>query len=422
MSHYRDPFENKPDSLTRSKLPRLSIGERDRRWAAVRSAMKREEIECLLVHGDSGKWDQKFSNIHYLSQIGGNGEDGWLAFPVRDEPSAFIFSGGSMLKMWGERQDWVSDLRTVPGNHWSGALTIYLKEAGLSKAKLGVVGLSGYQESEGTVSYTTLTKLKEQLPEAEFCDASYLLENLRLFKSEEEIRFIEKAAEIGDHAAKIMRELAKPGVSEIIVYARILEALIEAGSEQPITFFWDAGPVVSHAQRYPGRVVLEKGDVILTEISPRFYGYWAHCQISAAVGGPTPEYRELFEVAYASYMNTLNILRPGIKIRDLAAAFEAPIKEAGMTSLHPYAHGTGGRGTEFPVIFTPASRAKMTPEGLVGFEKVMDMEIGEGMVLAFEPHVTKDMVHGLHIGDTVLVTEHGSRRLSRLDLRDWLTM
>jgi Xaa-Pro aminopeptidase len=216
-----------------------------------------------------------------------------------------------------------------------------------------------------------------------------------------------------------MRELAKPGVPEITIFSKTLEALIEAGSEQPITFFWDAGPEVNHAQRFPGRAILEKGDVIVTEISPRFCGYWAHFQAPVAVGGPTPMYKELFEVAYASYMNALGIFRPGIRIRDLAEAFEAPIKEAGMTSLHVYAHGTGGRGTEFPVIFPPSRRNIMPPESLADFERVMNIEIKKGMVLAFEPHVTKDMVHGLHLGDPVVVTDNGCRRLSSLDLREW---
>lgn len=408
--------------LLRSELPRLSMEERDQRWAAIRREMSLAGIDCLLVHGDSGKWDQKSSSMRYVGQIGGNGEDGWLVFPAEGDPTAFVFSGGAMLQMWSDLQDWVTDVRSAPGLIWSNALTQGIEERGLSRARLGIVGLEGYQESEGTASYLTVSRLKERFPDADFVDATRLVEDLRMYKSAEELTFIQEAARIGDTAIEVMRAHARPGVPELEVYARTMESLMWEGSEQPVTFFWDAGDSVSHAQRFAGRRILQESDVIVTEISPRYYGHWVQFSAPAVVGRPTAQYQRLFDVAYESYQEAFAIFRPGATLGDLAVAFERPIVAAGMYSQHVYAHGTGGRGSEFPVIFPPSRRVGMPPAALENFERLMEIEVKEGMVLAFEPHVTEDGVHGIHIGDPVVAMADGPRSLSRSRLDEWISV
>jgi len=182
------------NSLPRNQLPRLSVQERESRWTAIRKKMRDEQIDCLLIHGDSGKWDQKSSNMRYVGQIGGNGEDGWLVFPLEGDPVAFIFSGGAMLNLWQELQDWVTDVRNAPGQNWSHFIIDHLKKSYMDESRIGIVGLVGYQEAEGTVSYLTMTRLQEGLPEAKFVDATRLIEDLRIYKSGEEIAFIESNA------------------------------------------------------------------------------------------------------------------------------------------------------------------------------------------------------------------------------------
>jgi Xaa-Pro aminopeptidase len=414
------PVINRAESVPRSKLPRLSIAERDRRWKAIRDEMERQGLALLLVHGDSGKWDQKFTNMRYLSQIGGDGEDGWLVFPLEGEPSAHVFSGGAMHQMWGEMQDWMSDVRPAPGLRWSSALIGRIKDLGLERARIGVVGLEGYQETEGTVSYLTLSRLKEQFPEAQFVDATHIVEDFRMVKSAEEIGFIEQAARIGDAAIRYMRRHAQPGAAEHDVYAGAFATMLSEGAEQPLCFFWDAGSNVSHGQRYPGRSILQQGDVIVTELTPRYLGHWVQFSAPVAVGEPTPEYQRLFDVAYTSNQNALKTLRPGITLGDLAEAFERPIVDAGLTSLHVHVHGTGQRGSDHPVIFPPSRRVGMPPEVLAKVNRILEIEVKEGMVFAFEPHVTYGPGKpGLHLGDPVVVTSTGCRSLSQLDLRDW---
>ena len=58
--------------------PFLSLKERDRRYKLVRQAMRERGLDALLIWGHSGKWDWHMANIHYMSLVGGNGEEGFL--------------------------------------------------------------------------------------------------------------------------------------------------------------------------------------------------------------------------------------------------------------------------------------------------------------------------------------------------------
>lgn len=47
----------------------LTIEERDRRWKIVREAMKRRELECLIVCGVTGRYRQLTANARYLCNV-----------------------------------------------------------------------------------------------------------------------------------------------------------------------------------------------------------------------------------------------------------------------------------------------------------------------------------------------------------------
>ena len=100
-----------------------------------------------------------------------------------------------------------------------------------------------------------------------------------MIKSEEEIKLIEKASEIGDKAIEAMAMYAKPGVMENELWARIMYTMISlggdaswTGSQQLLTvcnWQWQCYAVPQHH-------MIEHGDVLLTEFYPRYAGYLSH--------------------------------------------------------------------------------------------------------------------------------------------------
>ena len=68
--------------MTITRVHTLSLAERDRRWAAIRSAMAERGLGALIIRCISSKWDSGTANVRYVSQIGGNGEEAIVVFPM----------------------------------------------------------------------------------------------------------------------------------------------------------------------------------------------------------------------------------------------------------------------------------------------------------------------------------------------------
>ena len=75
---------------------KFSLEEKTRRFAAVRERMRSRGIGALVVQANSSKWDCGEADVRYLSHIGGNGEEGYLVFDLREEP-VYVIPGAAHL-------------------------------------------------------------------------------------------------------------------------------------------------------------------------------------------------------------------------------------------------------------------------------------------------------------------------------------
>ena len=80
-------------------LPQISLAERDRRWSAVRDAMRERKLDALFLCGWPLMWDFKVANARFLSTIGGNAEFNLMVFPLEGEPTSFV-SMPTFLEGW----------------------------------------------------------------------------------------------------------------------------------------------------------------------------------------------------------------------------------------------------------------------------------------------------------------------------------
>ena len=53
--------------VDRSEFNQVSLSERDRRWTRIREEMARRGVDCLLLNGNSGRWNEMNTNIRYLT-------------------------------------------------------------------------------------------------------------------------------------------------------------------------------------------------------------------------------------------------------------------------------------------------------------------------------------------------------------------
>ena len=143
------------------ELPQLSLQERDRRWNAIRAAMKAQKLDCLIVWGANSNQDSKIANVRYLTQVGGNGEQAWVIFPLTGEPTCFT-SFAWINDWWLLSQNWVKDVRPIQKS-WASCISSALKTLGLEKGNIGVVGLPGLFDREGWIPSVTWQHIVEEL-------------------------------------------------------------------------------------------------------------------------------------------------------------------------------------------------------------------------------------------------------------------
>ncbi len=411
-------------------FPMLSLEERDRRWKMIRKDMEELGLDCLIIQGDQGYWGYNDANTRYVTGIG---DFSYALFPLKEDPISFVWWTAphqsrrnkedspltaairSKVKKeprkrnpWALEKPWVRNVR----QGWprpSEPIVKAIKELGLEKGNICLVSTFHLWEPEGTMPYVFVKNLQAALPSASIVeDETAIIEKARLRKSPEEIRCIEKACEIADYGIEVALNTIKPGVNEVEVYAKVVESYILNGSERLFMNWWTSGQIPTHAQYFiPTDRIIQTGDILYNEYTPRYGGYIAHPHQTISVGEPIDEYREMYALLKKTRDEALTKLKPGVTIAEQTEALTKPLEDAGYSYLHCPFHGMGLSGLEHPnaEFWGKTSPYIASPD---------DMVFEEGMVLAYEPMIsTPDRKIGFPLGDTVVVTSDGARRLSK---------
>ncbi len=377
----------------------LTREEGEKRWQNIRRVMAHRKLDCLIIWGSSTSFRNVGASVKYLSNAT---TEGYLVFPLEGEPTLFTFQAGH------EPNTWVNDCRSGFPTYGT-AISERIKELHLESGHVGAVGISGYFGEVG-FPYTTYNNLINNFPKAKFEDATDIVEDARLVKSEVEIRCLEIGCDIADKVLQKIKETAGVGVKDFEVLAVMMDTLFREGSEPASMVLYCSGKEHRHAGdggyfQAPSQKALESGDIILVEFDSKYLGYVAQYNQPYSVGAPNKEWQDIIAVARESYGNALKVLRPGITVGALDEAFITPIREAGYTFRNPPFHGIG-LALEMPMGTYPA-QPRHKPDA--------SLKLEAGMVLEFEPHVvTLDGKKGLHIGIPVAVTETGCRQLSKI--------
>lgn len=405
--------------------PMLSLRERDRRWHSVREMMRAHAVDCLIVPGFR-------SREHFESYITDDYLEGLVIFPADGQPTTLSLNGSRVSRaresLSRGAEVWVADCRV--GAH-AGATAAVLREKGLDKCRIGVVGLesSGPGETNGVIPYRYWRELLQELPKAGFLDVSGPFGMLMLVKSEEEIALVRYAASVVEEASRVMLEVTRPGIGEEVIYAEIAREIYRhaADARSPAinlhsgrhNISWGAPRWLSRAER-PHR--LQEGDLVQAEIIA-YYGN-QEAQVQMAIGvGPIDEVNQLCaDVARRAYEAGLHTIRPGITFAEVVSAMEKPLRDAGCWALTPLVHSLGpGGGTGHTGVNLELFQG--TEEGFSASNTSMprrigggDMEIRPGMAFSFQPNACID-THRVNIGGTVTITETGHEELNELATR-----
>ena len=369
--------------------PRFSEGELRRRFGLVRELMAREDVAALLLHGGPSATGP----VHYLS--------GYL--PIRPTWMLFALDGPSTLFLHFHNHvpnaralGVVEDVRC----YWPsapGAVAEELRRRGLDRARVGVTGLAT------SIPHGQFEELRRLLPEVGFRDLGRALDQIRWVRSEEELAWLRRSAELTDRACELLEARIRPGLTEHDLVSTIHEAFLPSGGQAGLHFL--AATSMTEPDRFvpwqfPTARTLRRGDVVITEITVRWWGYGAQIHRPFAVAAePTARYRELFEVAHECFRRVRDTLRPGATSKDVVAAAEV-IAERGYTVFDSVVHGEGGRNPELGIASSVHTLEPWT--------------FRENQVMVVQPNpITPDHRAGLQLGAAVRVADGGAEPLHR---------
>jgi Xaa-Pro aminopeptidase len=372
-------------------FPRFSAEEYERRYIAVRSAMKNESLDAIVISGARGS-----SDVHYLSNYLAQSPC-WLLLPREGEATVFIhfFNHHPCAKA----QSVIDDVR------WYGpapipTLAAEIRRRDLAKSKIGLVSLRA-------IPHGHFMELQQLLPEVEFTEFGPPFNRIRRVRSEEELVYLRRSADLTDLACEALERRLKPGMSEHEILSIIYGAYLKHGGDPGIHFIattsMDEPDRFVPWQRATSRVI-EVGSVVITELTVSYWGYSTQIHRPFAIGRqPSPLYRKLFDVALECYENVRRICKPGTTSEELVAATSV-IEDNGLTTYDSVFHGEAGKS---PELGSRSAAHPLEPWSLV-----------ENMVHVIQPNpITADFKAGLQLGAAVVVKPEGGEPLHRYPFR-----
>jgi Xaa-Pro aminopeptidase len=221
---------------------------------------------------------------------------------------------------------------------------------------------------------------------------------LRRHKDADELRMMRRANEANRAMYGRAREIVRPGINELDVYAELYSTAVRTLGE-PLTYF---GQDFRSAARGgpPRNRCIEAGELYILDLGVGFRGYYSDNARTLAVGGePSLAQRKAWDAATAAFDIVTNKARPGVRCRELfQLADEALNKYGPWVFNHHLGHGVGLAAHEGP---------HLNPK--------WDDTLLEGDFLAVEPGLYHEELRiGVRVEQNYLVTAGGVELLT-----DW---
>jgi Xaa-Pro aminopeptidase len=264
-------------------------------------------------------------------------------------------------------------------------------------------------------------------PEA-IIDTGAIIHEMRLFKSEDEIALMQRAADIASEGHIEAMKQARPGMKEYEVEALIEYTFRKNGASAPAyTSIVGGGANATVLHYINNDATLADGDLLLIDAGAEYQGYASDITRTFPVGGRFTEgQREIYDLVLEAQLTCIEMVRPGSRPQDIQKRSVEVLTE-GMLRLGLL------KGDAETII--KEEKYKQFYMHTIGHFLGLDVhdvgryhikdesrQLEPGMVMTVEPGLyispaTKEIPEkylgiGVRIEDDVLVTENGNRILS----------
>jgi len=276
------------------------------------------------------------------------------------------------------------------------------KELGLEKGRVGI------ENTFLRVSMSEMFKHPHAKPASlEFADATQIMTDLRIIKSNEEIDLIRKAARVADLAMEAAIKATRPGVAETEIAAEAEYVMRKNGAEEFYRTYVASGPRSSIAHGLVGHRKLERGDLVMIDVHPTVNSYHADSCRTICVGKASEKQQKAFEVYLKAQRAAVKAVNPNTTMTRIENVMHEIFEKEGYEEyfVGPPIHGVGLEFEEPPL---PAGHA------FFHGEEPKD-ELKPGMVISIGNCGLYLGEFGVRVEDTVVVTDRGYEELTKYD-------
>lgn len=402
-------------------VPRFSLAERDRRWDLANALMERRGLDALLVYGEHE--NAGATPVYFDTWFTNDRAGATVLMPRGGEPVVLVPMPLYLLdRLEAERRGhdvWVSTPSVRIGRD-AGTLIAACRDLGLSRARIGVVGLDPHipWHPEGVIPFGLMHGLRTELPGLEIVSVGSEFGMLLFQLSDEEAEVVRYAARIGDAMVEAMVETTRPGASEAAVYAAGTAAALSCGTVVPGMHLWSgseyaaSGPPAWSYRPEEARTI-QDGDVLMAEVFCNFGMVATQHQVTIAVGEVHEDIERAALIANEAYRAGLDAFRPGAAFGDIAEAMLAPVETAGGYVRGPQIHALnpGVALARIPANSLHVKGIEQYPGSPETPTMPADLVLAKGMTFAFEPSCGFER-HLVTVGGTVIVGNDGAEELN----------
>ncbi len=236
-------------------------------------------------------------------------------------------------------------------------------------------------------------------------DAWPVMEHARLIKSIDEMKAMRCAMNATEFAMAKMEAAMKPSMSEVELWSVLHAENIAQGGEWIETRILASGPRTNPWMSEASGRIMESGDIMAFDTDMiGIFGICCDVSRTWLVGDADAkaEQQEIYRVAHDHILENMDILKPGIALKDLSyLGHKLPqIYQANKYCVKM--HGVG-LCDEFPSIYYPDAY----------IDGSVDYELMPGMTLCVEAFIGKEGGHeGIKLENQVLITETGFENLT----------
>lgn len=266
-----------------------------------------------------------------------------------------------------------------------------VNKMGLSKGRIGL--------DERGVAPELWDRIAGALAGVEFVRAFPIFKEIRMVKTDEEIRRIWESTRIIEKALEDVIREVREGVSE----EDLVPVLHESVRNQEATpYLWFIGGGIKSAltDRDPAGYTLKKGDLLLLDMGCSYRSYCSDIARTFVLDQPSKKQISYYDAIFQAEQEAVSRVRPGVAVSNL---FDVAVKTARKCGIEFYRRHHCGHGIGLdpydPPLVAPGT----------------DIRLEKGMVINLETPYYELGFGGLQLEDTLLVTDDGYEYLSSLD-------